>query len=449
MNEDYKKYINAINKLKVDLSNAKEKNNSLPFEKKDRSNQIIDEIEKKLDLLVNNSIYDDNTYIKDVINKVLKSMNNLINILDIIYLKNVNDNNSLKNLNKTIVSEIETINSFIEYTNNIIDIDFTGVDNNKIIFNYSKYISDSILKTKITIDKILYLNESISDNDSQQINKAIIIIKDLLDDKIDYLENLYDNISYLVFKNNKMEAIYSEYVKYGKKIIKSLKNYHDTNAEKIVNRIKYGVLPNIFNIDKNIDYSVYNIDSNNIAESEKKKDTEKYKKDYSLLNISFWEAREKAFVENIKYPSVMFEKKVKEFQNDYLIENYNRSLDEVENSIEEYKIKYAKEIYMDEIYEEALNQLKEESLLSVEEICDESKELSQLDKRAYIILNERLTDVIKQIAHVKSDENLDDFIDVAEYKKNFKLNELLDKKEMIEYNMYLIIKKRDKIENIV
>ena len=101
---------------------------------------------------------------------------------------------------------------------------------------------------------------------------------------------------------------------------------------------------------------------------------------------------------------------------------------------------------MDEVYEEAVNQLKNETLLTIDEMCDESLELSQLDKKAYIILNDRLMDVIRKIGYIKADESLDDFIDLAEYKKNAKLNELLVIKDIIEYNMNLIIKKRDEIE---
>ena len=53
---------------------------------------------------------------------------------------------------------------------------------------------------------------------------------------------------------------------------------------------------------------------------------------------------------------------------------YNISLAAVEEFIEEYKNKYADDIYIDEIYEQALVLLKDESTLSVKEgeknLCD-------------------------------------------------------------------------------
>ena len=451
MNEDYKNYMNAINKLKVDLNIVKENNNILPLNIKGKNNQIIEQIEEKIESLVRNNNGEEETYFKDVINKVINVMDNIKHILDILYLKKDNsiDNNTINNIDNIIVSEIEKIDSFIKYTNEIININFTCLDSNNSIIKYNKYISDSILETKETIDKILYLEDAIYYNDIYEIDKSIKLLKEILNRKIDYLDILYNNISYIVCKNNNFSTVYDEYIKYAKRMIKILKDYDDVNSGMIINKIKYKVLPNIFNRKEKVDYSVYNIEKIENDEEKHVKDTKKYKNDYSLLNRSFWEARERTFNEKIKYPSVLFEKKIKQYQNDYLISNYNRSLDDIESSIEEYKKKYEKEIYMDEIYEEAFNQLKEESLLSVDEMCDESKELSELDRRAYIILNDRLMDIIRQIGYVKCDENLDDFIDITEYKRNVKLNELLDKKEMIEYNMYLIIKKRDKIENNV
>lgn len=445
MNNDYKIYISSIDTLKIDLNIAKKNNSILPLDIQNRNAKILEQIEKDIDLLISsNKTEKDNFYIKEMLDKLIESINNMINILEIICQKNINVLDS--SLNKYIVSEIDQLTNIIEYTNKIKDIDFNSIKNTTKIVNYCDFIINNIFKTKLTIDKILSFEKNIYDIENQDINKLVEIVKGILNDKLDYLNSLYEKISYLVFDNNDIGPIYNEYKKYGKRIIKLLNDYNDVNSIRLANKIKYGAVFSVFNIDKNNtceENSIKEIENN---KTQRIKDTEKYKNDYSMLNKSFWEARYKVFDEKIKYPSVLFEKKVKEYQNDYLINKYNRSLEEIENSIDEYRKKYSKEIYMDEIYEEAINQLKDETLLTIDEICDESTELSQLDKRAYIILNDRLMDVIRQIGYVKSDDNLDDFIDITEYKKNWKLNELLDKKEMIEYNMNLIIKKRDEIE---
>ncbi len=434
MNNDYKKYIESINNLKVDLNILKKNNNNLQLDIKNKNNQVLNQMERDIELLENNSdIKKENIYIKDALNKMIESLNNTMNILNIIYQKNLDeiDNSVIKNINKIIISEIEQLNGIIEHTNKILTVEFNS-NTNKIV-NYCNYICENIFKTKTTIDKLLYIEN----------NKSIDILKGLLNDKIEKLNNIYEKLAYLVFDNNNIGNVYNEYQKYGKRIIKLLKDSNDVNSELLINKIKYSPIFSIFNISNSSDYNTKILEKEEI---QRFKDTEDYKNNYSLLNKSFWDARYKAFSEKIKYPSVLFEKKVKEYQNDYLIEKYNKSLEEIENSIDEYRKKYSKEIYMDEVYEEAVNQLKNETLLTIDEMCDESLELSQLDKKAYIILNDRLMDVIRKIGYIKADESLDDFIDLAEYKKNAKLNELLVIKDIIEYNMNLIIKKRDEIE---
>lgn len=434
MNNDYKKYIESINNLKVDLNILKKNNNNLQLDIKNKNNQVLNQMERDIELLENNSdIKKENIYIKDALNKMIESLNNTMNILNIIYQKNLDeiDNSVIKNINKIIISEIEQLNGIIEHTNKILTVEFNS-NTNKIV-NYCNYICENIFKTKTTIDKLLYIEN----------NKSIDILKGLLNDKIEKLNNIYEKLAYLVFDNNNIGNVYNEYQKYGKRIIKLLKDSNDVNSELLINKIKYSPIFSIFNISNSSDYNTKILEKEEI---QRFKDTKDYKNNYSLLNKSFWDARYKAFSEKIKYPSVLFEKKVKEYQNDYLIEKYNKSLEEIENSIDEYRKKYSKEIYMDEVYEEAVNQLKNETLLTIDEMCDESLELSQLDKKAYIILNDRLMDVIRKIGYIKADESLDDFIDLAEYKKNAKLNELLVIKDIIEYNMNLIIKKRDEIE---
>ena len=117
--------------------------------------------------------------------------------------------------------------------------------------------------------------------------------------------------------------------------------------------------------------------------------------------------------------------------------------------LEDYKTKYASDIYMDEVYEESMNQLKEETLATTDEICDESYGLSLLDKRAYIILNDNLTEIIKELALAKKEENLDTFIDLSEYRKSVRISALMEKKELIEQQMYIIEQRRNKLEELI
>jgi len=58
-----------------------------------------------------------------------------------------------------------------------------------------------------------------------------------------------------------------------------------------------------------------------------------------LLNESFWESRYQVSKLGIKYPSNLYEKTVKEYQNKYLIEKSNITLEELKNKIEYYKEK--------------------------------------------------------------------------------------------------------------
>ena len=178
-----------------------------------------------------------------------------------------------------------------------------------------------------------------------------------------------------------------------------------------------------------------------VDEKQKEIDTKEYRNNFTKLNKSFWEARAKASNEGIKYPSSLYEKKVKEYQNNYLIDNYNISLEALEREVEDYKVKYASELYMDKVYDEAIYILKEETLASIDEMCDESNGISMLDLKALEILNNDLMDVIREIGKVKDDENLNGFIDIEEYRKSVKLNSLMDKKEMIERRINIIKRK--------
>ena len=181
-------------------------------------------------------------------------------------------------------------------------------------------------------------------------------------------------------------------------------------------------------------------------ESDKAKDADDYKKYSTVLNKSFWEARSLAANDNIKYPSALFEQKVKEYQNDYLIKNYNISLEELEDSISEYRDKYAEDVYMDELYDKALNDLRKESSASVQELCEEVGGLSLVDDRVYQLLEEDLVKITKDIAKAKEDENIDSSLAINEYRKSFKVSQLLDHKEMIEHQLEIFKKRAKRLE---
>ena len=150
--------------------------------------------------------------------------------------------------------------------------------------------------------------------------------------------------------------------------------------------------------------------------------------------------------DNIKYPSALFEQKVKEYQNDYLIKNYNISLEELEDSISEYRDKYAEDVYMDELYDKALNDLRKESSASVQELCEEVGGLSLVDDRVYQLLEEDLVKITKDIAKAKEDENIDSSLAINEYRKSFKVSQLLDHKEMIEHQLEIFKKRAKRLE---
>lgn len=137
---------------------------------------------------------------------------------------------------------------------------------------------------------------------------------------------------------------------------------------------------------------------------------------------------------------------VKEYQNEYLITNFNVSLEEVEEGIELYREKYAEDLYMDDIYEQALYAIREETSASIQEICDESCGLSLLDKKAYNLLEDDFEKIIKEIALAKQEEDMDESLAINQYRKSFKLSKLITKKEMVERQMYLIRRRASRLE---
>ena len=444
MKNDIQLYEFSINIMKNNLTNIRKINESLIGEIKDRNSVIIDQIENNIDCLVNNI----NTIKKDSIviekcNILIEVINNTIDLLNSMSKNNLIDNDdSIWMLNKYIVEEIKKLKKLLDRTNTFIDYQYN--ENIGVVEKFENYISDNINDTKITIEKLLFFEEKDLYKNNSEFRKIVLSLEDILNDKSKVLNNLYSTLINII--SDEKSELYNEYKKFGTRIINLLKNYSDVNSKIIINKLNNSTVESLLKrkINNYNEQDIMNID---IDEEQRKKDIEKYKNDYSILNKSFWEARYKASEEKIKYPSVLFERKVKEYQNDFLIKNYNRSLEEIESSLDDYRNKYAKEIYMDEVYEEAIKQLRNETLLTFDEMCDETFELSQLDRKVYEILSDRLMNVIREIGHIKSEENIDEFVDIFEYRKNIKLNELLDKKELIEFEMNSIIRKKDKIEN--
>lgn len=249
-------------------------------------------------------------------------------------------------------------------------------------------------------------------------------------------EEEHENISKVIDEESQRLEDYSNKLR---DILKDLKD-GKSNAQQIISQISNSYTKETSNMDKAIDKA--------LAEDkikQKEKDTIEYKKYCTVLNKSFWEARQQASKEKIKYPSSLYEQKVNEYQNTYLVNNYNITLEQVNKSIEEYKEKYAEDLYIDEIYYRALFQLRDETSLSIQQLCDETTELSMMDKRVYMLLEEDLVKIIKEISLAKEEENIDNSLDVTEYKNSVTLNKLLDQKTIIEHQMDIIQKRAKKI----
>ena len=235
-------------------------------------------------------------------------------------------------------------------------------------------------------------------------------------------------------------------VKILKNMINSLEEYNRSfdNTNELVNA-NSNIINNfkelIYKLENNIEsFKDFSDKTNYDKLTPEEKDTLEYKKNYTLLNKSFWEAREKVAAEKIKFPSSLYEKKVKEYQNKYLIDNFNTSLEEVEYNIDSYKEKYASSIYMDSVYDRALSRIKENNTDTIEEICDETNGISLLDRNVYDILNDDLNDLISKLV-VSDDFDDTDFREISEYKKEILNKKNINKKRIIEEQLKIIEEK--------
>lgn len=243
-------------------------------------------------------------------------------------------------------------------------------------------------------------------------------------------------------------------VKILKNMINSLEEYNNSSVDKneliesnatIISNIKELVN----NLENNLDN--YRVDKNtesdnNIKLTPEEKDTLEYKKNYSLLNKSFWEAREKVATEKIKFPSSLYEQKVKEYQNQFLIDNFNISLEEIEYNIDFYKEKYASNIYMDSVYDRALSKIKETNTCTIEEICDESNGISLLDRYVYDILIHDLNDIVNKIDMIDEFDDAESK-DLLDFRKELNNKKIQNKKSIIEEQINIIREKAKEFDD--
>lgn len=336
-------------------------------------------------------------------------------------------------INDKVNDEITELELIKDETNELLKINNKYIVDSNEFNDYKLFINNKIFKSKDMIYNLRLFrenNKNVLNNSSSYI---ISTLNNIIEKQIDELGSLFTNLDELTSLDEESYDNINEKIKdkndYNNKVIYTIEELYNKNASS--NEIMDRLLK-IY--DEEHPKEEYIEEYNEVIFDEKQKelDTKEYKDNFSKLNKSFWEARSQASSEGIKYPSSLYEKKVKEYQNNYLIDNYNISLETLERDIEEYKEKYASDIYMDKVYEDAIYELKEETLASIDEMCDESNGVSMLDLKALEILNDDLMNVVRDIGKVKEDENLYGFIDIEEYRKSYKLNNLIDKKEMIE-----------------
>ena len=383
---------------------------------KDKFSSLFRFINKALDKLSSIEYTDDNDMIATIIKDKITDEN-----VELELIKN------------------ETNDLLCNNSNNIVDTDeFT---------DYRNFINSKIFKSKDMIYDLRIFRENNKGVLNDKFYSIINTLNNIVEKQVDELNSLciiLDDLTNL--DDDKIEDI-NEQIKdkndYSQKIMNIIEELYNRNAssEEIMDE-----LLKVYDEEHTkVEEVIEDIEEDNIDEKQKEMDTKEYRSNFSKLNKSFWEARSQASKEGIKYPSSLYEKKVKEYQNNYLIDNYNISLEALERDIEDYKNKYASELYMDKVYDEAIYILKEETLASIDEMCDESNGISMLDLKALEILNDDLMDVIREIGKVKEDENLNGFIDLEEYRKSIKLNNLIDKKDMIERRISIISRKMNNL----
>lgn len=385
---------------------------------------------------------------RNQIYNLIEQVKNQINSLDLSTLKN---NNVASIVNDKINEDKIQLTLIKEETDELIKMNLHDLFDSNNLESYFNFIKTKIDKSKNIIYEVRAFKENNKNDLTLEDNYVIESFINVIDNQIYTLNNLNTNLEKLLdydidFLENKNEEL-KKSEDYKSSLIKTFETLYNNNAsdQEIISALLK--LYNEEHIDEDEKVEQF-IEEETIDEEQKEIDTKRYKENYSALNKSFWEARAFVAQEGVKYPSALYEKKVKEYQNNYLIEKYNISLDGLEREINEYKEKYAFDLYMDKIYEEAMYALKEETLSTIDEICDESMGLSILDCRVLDILNDDLMDVVRELRKAKEEECMDGFIDVEEYRKSIKLSGLIDKKEMIERQIFIMQNRKNKLEGL-
>ena len=389
--------------------------------------------------------------IKEEFNQLIYMTNEVINMLQgIIFNSSSNDNNMIMIVIKDKIEEAKNeVISINNETGYVINMSYEQLIYDNELYNFCMFLSAKISNAKNMITDIIELEENNINilTNSEQV--SLNLLKDIIEQQFDKLVVINEKLFNIINEEiKKIDDNGSEEKKdYETAVIDTMNELLEKkkSSEEIINNI-YNLYSEYHNTNSN-DIEDDIVESN-INPKEKEEDTKEYKKYYSILNKSFWEARQYVSSKKIKYPSASYEKKVKEYQNEYLINNYNVSLEEAENFIQEYEEKYASDIYIDSIYSKAISLLKEETTDSIDELCDESAGLSKLDRKVFDILNNDLMDTIRELRIAKMEENLDDFKDISEYRKFYKISKLIDKKDMINHHLEVIQNRANKLEKL-
>ena len=419
--------------LKVNNEDDGEIKRLLAFECQKLS-RLFDEVCGMLEgISFNTEVRDRNIEIEERIKKIIRDEQNRAEVIS-------TEANRVMNLNQDTFIYSQDYDSFCEFIRSASD----GIVMKLSELDY--IINDLNTKNPTKLQKlILKLVKEVMEEESRRVNSSLAKLL-LIQSKRETLpdeENEDEEKAEISRVIDEESRRLSEYASKLQEILSDLKS-DKNNVKDIINRLSKSYSEESTKMNEASDKIDSVLRGNELKEKEK--DTNEYKKYCSILNKSFWEARQKASNEHIKYPSALYEQKVSEYQNDYLIENYNLSLEEVENAIEQYKDKYAEDLFIDGIYNQAISILRDETDASMQELCDESAGLSILDKKVYYLLELELANVIKEIGKAKKEENIEESLAINEYRRSFKISKLLDRKDIIERHMKIIIKRAKKLE---
>lgn len=379
---------------------------------------------------------------------------------------NNEDSSIISKINEYLSYETDRTNYISEEASKLLDIDKDEIIGNNLLDNYIQALKN---ETKNIKNRISELEELFSNNTNRTEIVAITLLQNILEDEyekiastIDKLEILtgiskeqntisFDNEKSITESHNMTDVLSRQVEVIGDsndeltEYLLELKNGNYSSRE-IVNKLRSLYNKQIKNIEKLSLETEEILEGDTVDREQKLKDDAEYKKYCSVLNESFWSSRQRASEEGIKYPSALYENKVKEYQNEYLNDKYNITLEDANSFIEMYKEKYASDIYKDEIYETALYQLRRETDKSVQELCEEVDGLSLLDTKAKQLIENDLIDIIREIGIEKHNEENNESL-FGDYRKNMNVNKLIEKKKIIDHQLSIIKLRERKIKD--